>query len=212
MSSIRWIRALPAIALAAALTSPGAAVASAGDDPQPHSDSLSAAVSDTVITAKVKTRLASDQRLDKSAVSVATTNGVVTLTGTAPSSEASSAAEEVAKSVRGVKSVDNQITAPSALERAAGKLSRAAHATGRAASDEWITTKVKGQLKANRSIQRNSDISVTTSNGVVTLSGTAASRDAFDQAAAVARNVQGVKSVDTSGLRVAGSESAPASE
>ena len=42
-----------------------------------------------------------------------------------------------------------------------------------------------------------------TSNGVVKLSGTAISRDARDQAEAIARNVRGVKSVDATALRLA---------
>ena len=159
-------------------------------------------MNDTALTAKVKMRLAGDKRLENANLSVKTTNGVVTLSGTAPTAEASSAAEDLAQSVEGVKSVDNQISAPSRLEGAAADVSQVAHEAGRKVSDKWITTKIKTQLVADRSVQRDSDISVTTINGVVILSGTAASRDAFDHAKEVARNVKGVKSVDVSGLKV----------
>jgi hyperosmotically inducible periplasmic protein len=174
------------------------------DQPQPHSDSMSAAVSDTATTAKVKTRFAEDKRLANSSITVHTTNGVVTLSGTASDRAAAAAAEDSAKSVSGVKSVDNEISVPGS--GAGAELGQAAHDTGRAVSDGWITTKIKTQLKTDHSVQRGSDISVSTANGVVKLSGTAASRDAKDQAEAIARNVKGVKSVDASELRLASSQ------
>jgi hyperosmotically inducible periplasmic protein len=194
----------PAVIAAAFIVAP--AVALADEPPAPHSDSIGAALSDTAITAKVKTHLHSDKRFSDSDISVKTTNAVVTLTGTAPSADTASAAEEVAQAVSGVKSVDNEIKAPSRLETAAAGMSDAAHKTRKAVSDDWITTKIKSQLVSDHSVQRGSDISVTTKNGVVMLSGTAASKDARDQAQAVARNVKGVKSVDASQLRLASSD------
>jgi hyperosmotically inducible protein len=164
----------------------------ADDNTPQHSDSLGAAVSDTATTAKVKERLASDSRLASAKISVTTNNGIVTLTGTAPSADASNAAEESAEGVSGVRSVDNQIAAPSRLHDAAGKV-----------SDDWITTRIKTELFANRSVQGDSNISVSTSQGVVHLSGTAVSKDAYDQAKSVAQNVRGVRKVDTSALHLA---------
>jgi hyperosmotically inducible protein len=164
----------------------------ADDNTPQHSDSLGAAVSDTATTAKVKERLASDRRLESAKISVTTNNGNVTLTGTAPSADASNAAEETAEGVSGVRSVDNQIAAPSRLHDAAGKV-----------SDDWITTRIKTELFANRTVQGDSNISVSTSQGVVHLSGTAISKDAYDQAKSVAQNVKGVRGVDTSALHLA---------
>jgi hyperosmotically inducible protein len=179
--------------LAAAGLALAAGAAGAHDTPQ-HSDSWGAAVSDTTITAKVKERLAGDQRLSTAKISVTTNNGIVTLTGTAPSGDASDTAEEVAHGVSGVKDVDNQIAAPSKLQAAAGKV-----------SDDWITTRIKTQLFTLRTVQGDSNISVSTSEGVVRLSGTAVSKDAYDQARSVAENVRGVRSVDTSALKLASS-------
>jgi hyperosmotically inducible periplasmic protein len=173
---------------------------------KPQSDGLRAAAADTATTAQVKKRLATDKRFENSKISVTTTNGIVTLTGRAPTHEIASAAEDVASSVSGVKGVDNQISAPSALEAAAGKVSQGAKTVEHEASDDWITTKIKGQLLADRSVERGSDINVKTSDGVVTLSGTASSRDALDHARDIARNVKGVKSVDASGLRLASAQ------
>ncbi|MBX9403167.1 BON domain-containing protein [Lysobacter sp. BMK333-48F3] len=66
-------------------------------------------------------------------------------------------------------------------------------------SDTWITTKVKTELLATKGVS-GTDISVETVNGVVKLSGHVAGKAESDKAAAVARNVDGVKSVDTSAL------------
>jgi hyperosmotically inducible periplasmic protein len=174
---------------------------------QSQGDGLrAAAATDTATTAKVKEQLAADKRLEDSRISVTTANGIVTLTGSAPTHSAASTAEDLAGSVSGVKGVDNQIRAPSVLESAASKVTDATKTTEHKASDEWITTKVKGQLLADRSVERGSDINVRTSDGVVALSGTAASRTAFDHARDIARNVKGVKSVDTSELRLASAQ------
>lgn len=65
-------------------------------------------------------------------------------------------------------------------------------------SDTWITTKVKTELLASSEVS-GTDIKVETVNGTVKLSGMATKAQA-DKAASIARNIDGVKSVDTSGL------------
>jgi hyperosmotically inducible periplasmic protein len=213
MPSFHSLTVALALAFTLAVASyPGAAAAASApadtqeDQPQRHSDNLQAAVSDTATTAKVKEQLATDKRLENSKISVTTINGIVTLTGSAPTHDAASAAEEVASSVSGVKGVDNRISAPSALESAAGHVSQTAKAGAQKASDDWITTKIKGQILADRSVERGSDINVSTSGGVVMLTGTASSRNAADHARDIARKVKGVKSVDTTGLRLASAQ------
>jgi hyperosmotically inducible protein len=70
-------------------------------------------------------------------------------------------------------------------------------------SDSWITTKVKSELLADN-VSKGFDVSVETTDGVVVLKGALANRDAIDHVKDVAGKVKGVKSVDTSGLTVAG--------
>jgi hyperosmotically inducible protein len=184
----------------------GAAVlsrAAYADDPQPHSDGVGAAISDTAVTAKVKAKFLDDSRLKNAKISVTTTNGAVTLTGSAPTSDGASAAKQLASTVDGVQSVDDQITTPSLADSVAAKTDKAARKTGKYASDSWITTKVKSGLLAD-SVTKGLDIGVNTSNGVVALSGTVASQDALDHAEDLAKKVKGVKSVDSSGLKIAG--------
>lgn len=71
-----------------------------------------------------------------------------------------------------------------------------AHSDGMGAvlSDTAITAKVKAKLMGEKSL-KHSDISVTTTNGVVTLEGAASSPEARNEAGESARAVDGVKSV-----------------
>ena len=67
---------------------------------------------DWAITTKVKSSIMSDTSISASArfVSVNTTNGVVTLTGSVPTKEDRDRIVRITKKVSGVVSVDNQIT------------------------------------------------------------------------------------------------------
>jgi hyperosmotically inducible protein len=71
------------------------------------------------------------------------------------------------------------------------------------AADAWITTKVKSEFGTTKGIPAT-DISVSTHDGVVTLTGTVASQAQKDHAERVAQRVKGVKSVDSSGLTISG--------
>jgi hyperosmotically inducible protein len=64
---------------------------------------------DSAITAKVKSALAGDPRTKAHQVNVEVREGVVQLSGFVDNSEAKSTAEELARSVDNVKSVDNEI-------------------------------------------------------------------------------------------------------
>ncbi|WP_130620913.1 BON domain-containing protein [Dyella amyloliquefaciens] len=67
-------------------------------------------------------------------------------------------------------------------------------------TDTWITTKVKAELASTDGV-KSGDISVTTLNGQVTLTGVVASDVVAKKAVAAARSVKGVTSVDSSGLK-----------
>jgi hyperosmotically inducible periplasmic protein len=75
-------------------------------DPRSASDM----VDDGAITAKVKAALAGDPRTKAHQVNVETREGVVQLSGFVDNSEAKSTAEELARSVDNVKSVDNELS------------------------------------------------------------------------------------------------------
>ena len=68
-------------------------------------------------------------------------------------------------------------------------------------SDTWITTKVKSELMDAKNV-KSTDISVTTTEGVVALTGTVASTRVKDHVIHVVKKVKGVKDVDASGLTI----------
>lgn len=67
-------------------------------------------VDDASITAKVNAALAGDKELSALRVDVDTRDGVVTLSGPAPTASAKERAAELALKVKGVQSVNNQLT------------------------------------------------------------------------------------------------------
>jgi hyperosmotically inducible protein len=67
--------------------------------------------------------------------------------------------------------------------------------SGAYVDDAWITSKVKSEMVANKSVKAR-DISVNTNRGVVTLSGNAATWDESNKAAEIARGVKGVTQVE----------------
>jgi hyperosmotically inducible periplasmic protein len=163
--------------------------------PKPHSDSVGAALSDTAITAKVKGAFVGDDRLKGSHIKVVTTNRVVTLTGTTPTDDSRTAAEELARNTDGVRGVDDQLRAATD-----GSTHRVVAKTERIGSDSWITTKVKSEILGD-SVSKGFDVHVKTIHGVVELSGTLRNEDAIAHVKDLAERIEGVKSVDISGLR-----------
>jgi hyperosmotically inducible protein len=154
-------------------------------------------IDDSVITTKVKARLVKDKQVHARDIEVKTVNGVVELSGTARSKREASKAASIARNVKGVKSVKNdiQVAAASAPEKAPAK-DRPATAKGsdHPVSDSVITTKVKALYVKDKDVSFRT-VEVKTVNGVVHLGGTAKSKEEADKAASLARDVEGVKSV-----------------
>jgi hypothetical protein len=67
-------------------------------------------VDDGAITARINVALAADEQLSAMKIDVDTQNGVVTLSGPVPTATAKEHAGEVARSVKGVTLVNNQLT------------------------------------------------------------------------------------------------------
>jgi hyperosmotically inducible periplasmic protein len=88
----------------------GAAAESAADSTKQMGAAASAKVDDATITAKVNASLAADKDLSAIRIDVDTRDGVVTLSGPTPSATARERASEIARSVKGVNSVNNQLT------------------------------------------------------------------------------------------------------
>ena len=72
-------------------------------------ETTGAYIDDTAITAAVKTSFVDNTKVDASAISVETLNGTVMLSGFAKNTTEKSTAETLAKQVKGVKVVKNEI-------------------------------------------------------------------------------------------------------
>jgi len=90
------------VAAAALLTTSGCAV-SRGQE------TVGAYVDDTTITTQVKSRLFENPDVAGSSISVETLNGVVMLSGFAKSANEKATAESLARKVKGVKSIKNEV-------------------------------------------------------------------------------------------------------
>jgi osmotically-inducible protein OsmY len=73
------------------------------------SEGAKAIVTDSAITTAIKAKFLADSTVRSADISVDTNNGVVTLSGTAPSQAAHTAALELARRSDGVKRVDDQV-------------------------------------------------------------------------------------------------------
>ena len=67
-------------------------------------------IDDATITTKVKARMIENKQVDAAAISVETLNGTVMLSGFAKNSTERATAESIAREIKGVKSVKNEIT------------------------------------------------------------------------------------------------------
>jgi osmotically-inducible protein OsmY len=141
--------------------------------------------SDVWISTKVKTMLLFHRNVSAMA-EVNTKDGIVTLQGKATSQAQKDLTTEYAKDVEGVKDVKNEMTI--------AKTSKKTQTVGGKIDDASITALVKMTLLYHRSTSAL-NTSVTTKNGVVTLSGKASNAAEKDLATKFAKDVNGVKSV-----------------
>lgn len=137
---------------------------------------------DKTMAHRVRTALHLNKRLDKhTIISVSTFNRVVLLTGTAPNEELRELASKIARSVKKVKRVHNEIVVGDNTS------------LKDAARDTWLTTKIKSSLLAERGLN-SAQIKVVTDNSTAYLMGLV-SRDQADLATNVTRHVPGVTKV-----------------
>jgi hyperosmotically inducible protein len=139
---------------------------------------------DTTITAKVKTELARDKATSAHRIDVETFRGTVQLNGFVPSAEMKTEATRVARNVKGVQKVENNL-----------RVSEGERTAGEVVDDTVITAKVKTALATDSTVAAH-DVNVETRDGVVQLAGFVDSSAQKSQATEVARRIAGVKQVD----------------
>lgn len=121
------------------------------------------------------------EEMKSSNISVTSYNGLVLLTGQAPSETARLEAEQIVSQIRKVRKIHNEI-----------KISGVSSAIARS-NDLWITTKVKAQLLTNKEVD-GSRIKVVTDSSIVYLMGLVSAQEA-DRAISIVRGIAGVEKI-----------------
>jgi osmotically-inducible protein OsmY len=150
-------------------------------------------VDDASITAAVKSKLLGSRYADGLSTEVETMRGKVKLTGFAGTAESKEAAGNLAMNTHGVHSVSNLLVVDA--NKGATK------ATSTDVADGWITMKVKSSYMYSSNVN-GTDIAVSTNAGIVKLTGKMDSGAERALAIELAKNVKGVKSVDSSALTI----------
>jgi len=144
--------------------------------------------SDGWMALKIRGRLLVKANVSASTTTVAVKDGVVTLGGTADNMAQKELTEIYAKDIDGVKSVRNDITvvAPAADRK---------ETVGESIDDASITTQVKFALLSHKSTSALKT-KVTTNEGVIVITGVAASDAEKSLVTKLAKDVRGVRSVN----------------
>ena len=140
-------------------------------------------VDDAALLTSVKSALVANKVTDAGEINVDVNRGTVKLAGFVDTDKEKTAAGEVARNVKGVQTVQNDIAVHKANE-----------STGEYIDDTVLTAKVKTALIESSETKAH-QINVETDHGVVQLSGFVDNAAAKSAATNVAKSVTGVKSV-----------------
>lgn len=140
--------------------------------------------SDAVLTARVKAALVDDEATKARQIQVETSNGVVQLSGFVDSEMDLEAALKVARSVPGVREVNNGLDLR-ATDRTASQVSR----------DGVIAAKVKAEIARDDGLAAARDVNVDVDGGIVQLSGFLPSLEQKNRARDAATRVSGVRDI-----------------
>src|SRR5437870_4860246 len=162
-------------------------------------------LADSWLTTKIQAQYFADDDIKARFINVSTHDGVVTLSGRVESAESKQQALQIAQNTDGVREIRDHLVIGLAQAR-----------DGSSAPEQmdsaWITTKIQAKYFVDPSVNGR-DINVTTTNGVVTLSGRVDSEQAKQQAVAIARGTDVVARVEdrlTVNPSVTGSTNTPA--
>ena len=158
------------------------------------------AESDASISNKIRVKLDADRDLNASQIQVASTDKVVTLSGSVGSEAAHQRVLKLARETEGVKSVKDELAVSQANAAPAGEnpgaaAAAAAPAGPSAASTAPIAAAVKARLAADQKVGSD-PIQVEAEGDTVILTGTVKSTEEKMQAVRVAQETQGVQRVE----------------
>ena len=142
---------------------------------------------------RLETAYLFNPHLNNLAIDTNVENGKVQLSGTVRSEIDRDLAAEIAKSLDGVESVDNDLEVRDEVEEK--QLAEADQGFLQKVKDATTTAQVKTRLIGNENVSA-SDIDVDTDNSIVRLSGAVRSDAERQLAELIARNTAGVRSVE----------------
>ncbi len=152
---------------------------------------------DARITTTIQSRYFLDGTVKGRNIDVDTRGGVVTLHGQVASEAERAQALRLARETEGVQRVEDMLTVDAALDRAASGTSgdrSTLDTIGERLDDGVVVTKLKAKFLADAQL-KGSDIDVSASNGVVTLTGRTPDAASRQHALSVARETDGVTQV-----------------
>lgn len=153
-------------------------------------DHARSAVAEARMEGSIATAFALNRHLNPFRIQVRVHGSTAILTGTVENDVNRDLAEQVALSIEGVDSVDNQLSLDTDVDQSDAERTSLANSL----SDATTTATVKSKLLWNRNTQ-GLDIDVSTRNSVVTLTGEANSDAARELAERLAGNTEGVREV-----------------
>jgi osmotically-inducible protein OsmY len=150
--------------------------------------------SDEALKNRIEYRLETSAIVDKYDLKVKVDAGSAWLTGTVATTAQKAEAARLAK-IDGISNVQNDVVVDQNVDRSLADRAKAGLTkTGEAITDAWITTKVKWFF-VGEDLLKGRDITVDTTNRVVTLKGTVTSPAGRNRAVALAKRTSGVQRV-----------------
>ncbi|HKY03800.1 MAG TPA: BON domain-containing protein [Blastocatellia bacterium] len=158
-------------------------------------ETADAGTDDSWITVKTKLALIADTRTSGFETEIDTKDGTVTLSGKVDTNEAKTAAEQVARGIEGVRSVNNQLQVVPEARRAEVN-----------AADDKIHNAIETAVEGDAALK---DLSLTANSnaGVVTIDGMVDNQEQLLKYAQAIRNLPGVKAVVTTPVEIRGNKS-----
>ena len=143
--------------------------------------SLGTMVDDSIISATVKIKMISDNSVKARQIDVDVLNGVVYLIGLVGSSSQKKMATDIAKGIKGVRRVENQLVI--------GKTD-----VNQISNDIILTSKIRIQLLKDMDI-RSTNIDVDTYNNIITLTGIVKSKKEKKKTLVIVQKVGGDRKI-----------------
>jgi hyperosmotically inducible periplasmic protein len=143
--------------------------------------SIGSMMDDSILSTKVKSKMIGDEFVKARYIDVDVLNGVVYLIGVVKSASQKRMAADLARSVEGVRHVENQLVV--------GKTT-----IGQSLNDTMLTSKIRAKLLQDPDI-RSTNIDVDTNNNIVTLTGIVSTHNEKNRVLYVVQQVTGNRQI-----------------